>query len=153
MGVDMKKLLATTALIASVTAGAANAGEWNGAYAGVFATHLTPGNNTGVGIQLGYNIDQGNLVYGGEVDFSKFAAGSLAEIHGRIGTKLGSNVLGFGLLGLGMNTSGSPRYWVAGVGAEYQFSQGWGLRADLSHLQIFGGASSNNIRLGVVRNF
>ncbi len=108
-----------------VVAPASTAHDWSGFYAGLSYTIDV---NGGLGsnlasVRLGYNIDNGNMVYGGELSAGRTVglAASFAHIGVRAGYKASDNLLLIGKLGYG-RTSVGTNYIVLQAGGEYAVS-------------------------------
>lgn len=126
--------------------------DWSGAYGGLSFSGVSGGMNentggplldldsdTGLGLFAGYNWQSGNLVYGGELNYTNFstpftgAAGSSVddslELRARVGYAM-DNVLLYGFVGAARSdaTFGAADYNLTGVsyglGAQYQFTNG-----------------------------
>lgn len=204
----MNKIIFSVAFAGLVVSGAANAADmqrstpyyqppagsyynWSGAYAGanvgyqwgkVKNTGTNPSGLEG-GLQLGYNWQNGQFVFGGETDLQisgaddtfapfKFSNPWFGTLRGRAGLAM-NNILFFGTLGLaygglkgetaGLSESKTHIGWTAGLGVEVGFNQQWSakieyLYADLSNraYSITGtqnGLSTSIVRVGVNYHF
>ena len=204
----MNKAILGVALAGMVVSGAANAADmqrsapdyqapagsyynWAGAYAGanvgyqwgkVKNTGTNPSGLEG-GLQLGYNWQNGQFVYGAETDLQisgaddtfapfKFSNPWFGTLRGRAGLAM-NNILLYGTFGLaygglkgeiaGLSESKTHIGWTAGLGAEVGFNQQWSakleyLYADLSNraYSITGtqnGLSTSILRVGVNYHF
>ena len=165
--------------------------NWSGAYAGanvgyqwgkVKNTRTNPSGLEG-GLQLGYNWQNGQFVFGGETDLQisgaddtfapfKFSNPWFGTLRGRAGLAM-NNILFYGTLGLAYGSvkgetgalaeSKMQIGWTAGIGAEVGFTPQWSakveyLYADLSNraYSITGtqnGLSTSILRVGVNYHF
>jgi outer membrane immunogenic protein len=165
--------------------------NWAGAYAGanvgyqwgkVQNTGTNPSGLEG-GLQLGYNWQNGQFVFGGETDLQisgaddtfapfKFSNPWFGTLRGRAGMAM-NNILFYGTLGLaygglkgetgGLSESKTHIGWTAGLGVEVGFTPNWSakveyLYADLSNraYSITGtenGLSTSVLRVGVNYHF
>lgn len=98
--------------------------DWGGAYAGLsYAVDLN--GNLGANLaaaRLGYNWDNGNMVYGGELVFGVATPGtsnSFADIGARLGVKAGDNLLLIGKIGYGYIPVTAVNYISVQIGGEY----------------------------------
>ena len=131
---------------------AAAAHDWTGWYGDVYAGRWTSGplGNFGGG-NLGYNMSNGTVIYGGE--FGVFHDPSLAltnvSIAGRVGTQVGANGLGFARIGLSQDSGGGPSFYLLGLGGQYAVSNNLYLRGEyVFETPIGGGLNSASIRVG-----
>jgi outer membrane immunogenic protein len=209
----MRKIIfaAATVLAASSAAGAADLPRsnyyapqqqrtgfnWTGAYAGINAGYQwgdttnspnLPANDThpsGVmgGVQLGYNWQSGQFVFGGETDLQisgaddtfapyKFSNPWFGTLRGRAGVVY-SNFLFYGTAGLayggvkgeiaGLDESKTHGGWTAGAGVEVALNQAWTAKAEYLYVDlgnrsysitgVKNGIESNLIRFGVNYHF
>jgi outer membrane immunogenic protein len=165
--------------------------NWAGAYAGVNVGYQwgkvknTGTNPSGLegGLQLGYNWQNGQFVYGAETDLQisgaddtfapfKFSNPWFGTLRGRAGMAM-NNILLYGTLGLaygglkgesaGLSESKTHIGWTAGLGVEVGFTPQWSakleyLYADLSNraYSITGtqnGLSTSVLRVGINYHF
>jgi len=143
--------------------------NWTGPYAGVTlgvgrASSSGGGSETGVGggLHLGYNMDMGNWVAGGEVDvapsaFTRLDFGGLElrealRLKLRAGPKLGAtgNTFAFGTVGAahvrtsGAGGSNSDNGWLAGVGVSHAFTDTMFVTGELLHHRFRNVAGTTN---------
>lgn len=107
------------------------------------------------GIFGGYNVQNGSMVYGGELrylhvnadptpDFTAVDIENVLDIRGRVGFVLGSSALVYGALGYSMasatSTTGDIDFTGLnyGVGAEYNINEGLFLGVDLTGRDLSG---------------
>jgi outer membrane immunogenic protein len=204
----MKKVIFGVALAGLIVSGGANAADlprsqpyyqapaatyynWSGAYAGanvgyqwgkVNGTGTNPSGIEG-GLQLGYNWQNGQFVFGAETDLQisgaddtfapfKFSNPWFGTLRGRAGMAM-NNILFYGTLGLaygglkgetgGLSESKTHIGWAGGVGVEVGFTPQWSakveyLYADLSNraYSITGtenGLSTSVLRVGINYHF
>ena len=173
----MKKVLGA-ALLASTVASSAMAADlfgggprapgssWTGFYAGVNAGYLwgSVGNNptspSGIvgGLQVGYNWQTGNFVFGAETDLQlsgaedvfapwKFSNPWFGTLRGRGGVVF-SNILLYGTLGIayaglkaestltGVSESKTHTGWALGLGAEVALGGNWTGRVEYLYIDL-----------------
>ena len=127
---------------------------WRGLYGGVHLGHADTDGDSGVvgGVQLGYNWQTQQIVYGVEGDVSLSGSSSIdwtASLRGRLGYLIQPKVLVYGTAGLGLvNAGGTDTGFAYGVGLEGKLSPT--LSARLEYLAI----TDNNVHgdgVGVVR--
>ncbi|WP_166433996.1 outer membrane protein [Roseovarius spongiae] len=132
--------------VMAATAGATAGQDWSGAYAGVhlggayadFTNRLPAvsgprGNDASLlgGVQLGYNWQSGNTVYGAEADYSRmrlrassvggnFTEDSMASIRMRAGQVMGRTLV-YGSLGVAWTERKTA---IAGAGSSTDFEPG-----------------------------
>ncbi|MEP7239926.1 MAG: outer membrane beta-barrel protein [Devosia sp.] len=99
--------------------------NWDGFYATLFAVHafgyIT--DSDGVGVSVGVDKTEGNLLFGATVSAAHFSSGSMTDESifqavGRAGVLLGDRVALFGLAGLGWETYHDAAYIPVGAGVE-----------------------------------
>lgn len=141
----MKAFLTATLLTAAPFA--ATAQDWTGAYGGlsyggsdIDATGGLSGDGDSTGVFLGYNWDNGNLVYGIEGDWDStdysIDGGSVnveqtARLKGRVGVEAGS--------GLAFATAGVVRANTDAIGDDTGYFLGFGYDVDLGNGTLLGG--------------
>jgi outer membrane immunogenic protein len=97
---------------------------WRGLYGGVHLGHADVDGDNGFvgGVQLGYNWQARQIVYGVEGDISLSDAHSidwLASLRGRVGYLIQPRILVYGTAGLGLvNGGGTDAGFVYGLGVE-----------------------------------
>ncbi|MDO9411268.1 MAG: porin family protein [Pseudolabrys sp.] len=204
----MNKTIFGVILVGLMASGAANAADmrrsapyyqapqaayynWAGAYAGANVGYQWgKAKNTGTnpsglegGLQLGYNWQNGQFVFGAETDLQisgaddtfapfKFSNPWFGTLRGRAGLAM-NNILFYGTLGLaygglkaesfGLSEDKTHIGWTGGVGMEVGFNQQWSgkieyLYADLSSraYSVTGnqvGLSTSILRVGVNYHF
>lgn len=165
--------------------------NWAGAYAGVNAgyqwgeTNNNPTKPSGIegGVQIGYNWQNGNFVYGGETDLQisgaddtfapwKFANPWFGTLRGRAGYAYNS-FLFYGTFGIayggirgettGLSESKTHLGWTAGLGVEVGLNKAWSAKAEYLYLDLSdrnysitgvkNGIESNLLRFGVNYHF
>lgn len=127
------KLMASAACAVMAASGAVCAADWSGPYAGV--TYGQSTNDTVpqfFGLNGGYNFDNGNIVYGGELQVMFYSSGlsNLYNVTGRIGFEPSANLLLFANAGAGMISFNNATYGIVGLGAEYMITDKISLRGD-----------------------
>jgi len=97
---------------------------WRGLYGGLHLGHADVDGDNGFvgGVQLGYNWQARQIVYGVEGDISLSGAHSidwLASLRGRVGYLIQPRILVYGTAGLGLvNGGGTDAGFVYGLGVE-----------------------------------
>jgi outer membrane immunogenic protein len=97
---------------------------WRGLYGGLHVGHADADGGNGFvgGVQLGYNWQSQQIVYGVEGDISLSGAHSidwLASLRGRVGYLIQPRVLVYGTAGLGLvNGGGTDAGFAYGLGVE-----------------------------------
>jgi opacity protein-like surface antigen len=117
MKLKLKTILLSTAL--ALAASTAQAGEWEGPYAGAFLGYISfPSMIAGVQAGYAFEIDEG-IYLGPEVDsFYIASTGALAgSATARLGVAVSDEVLLYGRAGVFGFSSGASG-WLAGGGAE-----------------------------------
>lgn len=104
--------------------------DWSGAYVGLSYTVDMNGNlgSNLESLRLGYNFENGNLVYGGELTMGRpvsIPGASFSDIGARIGYKAADNLLLIAKVGYGQ-TNTSP-YYLVQAGGEYALSDSFSL--------------------------
>jgi opacity protein-like surface antigen len=108
---------------------------WRGLYGGVNVGHADADGDNGVvgGVQLGYNWQSNQIVYGveGDISFSgEHSIDWLASARGRLGYLIQPRVLVYGTAGLGLvNGSGTP---VNSGGTDAGFVWGLGVEGKIN---------------------
>lgn len=141
--------------------------NWSGLYAGLNGGYGWAGAGSGVdgafgGGQIGYNIQQGSIVFGVETDFegagmSGGGSGSL-DYFGTVRARVGyaferALVYGTGGFGYdGCSDCSSGLGWVAGGGVEYKFTPSWSLKTEYQYMDT-GKAAIDSFRAGVNYSF
>ena len=133
-------------------------GQWEGAYTGVFAGTGFNGTDPLAGFWAGYNFQNGNLVYGGELDVNYYTDGTgdiEAFLRGRLGYALGEDLLVFAALGTGRYFPGGGGAGTAlnigGLGAEFAVNDKVSLRFDYDWENTTGSSlfsGPNFVKLG-----
>jgi outer membrane immunogenic protein len=101
---------------------------WSGLYGGVNLGYADSNHDNGFagGVQLGYNWQASQIVYGVEGDLSVVGANSvdwLASARGRVGYLIDPRLLVYGTAGLGLvNDHGTDAGFVYGLGVEGKLS-------------------------------
>jgi len=165
--------------------------SWAGPYLGLNAgyqwgvTTNNPTEPSGIagGIQLGYNWQSGQFVFGGETDLQvsgaddtfapwKFSNPWFGTLRGRAGVAF-SNILLYATLGLayggvtgeiaGLSENKSHLGWTAGLGMEFGFTPNWSAKAEYLYIDlndrtysvtgVGNGLESNLLRFGVNYHF
>ena len=167
--VVLRKKLFGLAVVAglglSVTAAAAGGspgsysrpGIWSGLYGGLSLGRVDSGNDDGIvgGVQLGYNWQNYNIVYGVEGDIgvsNSDRIDSLGSVRGRLGYLIQPNLLLYGTAGLGfVNANESDTGFVWGVGIENKFTDTMSGRVEFLQFSNDGvhGDDVNVIRAGL----
>lgn len=159
--------------------------NWAGPYVGAMLGYEWAGvdnnpahpNGVAGGLEIGFNWQNANLVYGGEADINFSAADDtfapwqfsnpwFGTVRGRAGVAI-DNVLLFGTAGLAygeltgttpgnMSESHTSLGWVAGLGAEMNFAQHWSAKAEwlyfaLDDHQFSVTAANNGLAANLVR--
>jgi opacity protein-like surface antigen len=157
----MSRRFFKTALIALaavlVSTPMALADDWSGPYAGAYYGFDIGGigSNT-VGVQLGYNWDNGALVYGSELDVQSAlnGSGSLLGFSGRLGTEVADSVLLYGALGVTHVNATGNNFVTLGAGAQFGVNEAVSIRIEVEHYrQISGAITGTQGLLGVVYGF
>jgi outer membrane immunogenic protein len=145
--------------------------DWTGPYAGVtlgfgrVTSNTTVPNASGVGgvLHLGYNMDFGNWVAGGQLDLLPKALASLSsdgrrignsgQIKLRAGPKFGADgrTFAFGTLGLaqvrstdGAGGSFTDNGWMVGVGAAHAVQDNLFVTGEINHHRFSNVGGGNN---------
>jgi outer membrane immunogenic protein len=127
---------------------------WHGLYGGVNVGYANADGDNGVvgGVQLGYNWQANQIVYGVEGDFSLSGAHSidwLASARGRLGYLIDPRLLVYGTAGLGLvNGNGTDAGFVFGGGVEGKINPA--MSARLEYLS-FNTDSAHGDVVGVIR--
>lgn len=134
-------LRAAVAATLALSAGSAQAGEFDGAYVGVTGAagiNAPAVPDYEIGAFAGYNFDMsGEMVAGGEVD-AAYNANSLwgpnattVKANGRLGYEVTDNVMVYGKAGLGYTTGGPDSVvWSLGAGTDIKVMDNVLLRAE-----------------------
>jgi len=158
---------AMSALMVVVVAGAAQAGDFGGAYAGVsgrLATNTTASVDPAFGAFAGYNYDTGAGIIGAEVSAEyDGTAGYLGTgtaittlVDARVGAEITPDILIYGKGGVGYTTAGTGEaVYDVGGGAEYMVTDGVSLRGEVERVAPLagGGFGQHNVKLGVGYHF
>ncbi|GGD34336.1 outer membrane protein [Sinisalibacter lacisalsi] len=146
----IKTILLSSALALAATT--APAGEWEGAYAGVFVGHISfP--SVIAGTQAGYAFEVTDGIYlGPEVDaFYITSTGELAgSATARMGVELSDDLLVYGRGGV-FAFSGGSTGWLAGGGAAVTVNDSLSLFAGADRYDC--GCVFNVLRAGIQMNF
>ena len=130
---------------------ASMAHDWTGWYGDAFVGRwTTPPINSFFGANIGYNMSDGSLVYGGEVSVYRDPVWNFSNIalSGRVGATLSDNLLGFGRLGISRDISPATNLVLFGLGAQYAVSSNMYLRGEVVREQSFGGGGDTSLRVG-----
>jgi outer membrane immunogenic protein len=205
-----KTILALTVAAVAAAAGAANAADlprgptpyyapapasiynWGGVYAGLNLGYewgkvtnsdiFAPSGITG-GVQVGYNWQNGNFVFGGETDVQitgaddtfapyKFSNPWFGTLRGRAGYAF-NNILLYGTAGLaygglkgelaGVGENKTHIGWAGGIGMEVGFAPNWSAKAEYLYMDlndrpysitgVNNGFETNILRFGVNYHF
>jgi outer membrane immunogenic protein len=165
--------------------------NWRGAYAGlnlgyqwgdISNSAMSPSGIAGGG-QFGYNLQNGQFVYGAETDLQlssaddtvapyKFSNPWFGTLRGRAGIAL-DNILLYATAGLaygdvkaeqfGLSETKTHYGWTAGLGMEVGFSQNWSAKVEYLYMDLNdrgysitgadNGLQSNLLRFGVNYHF
>ena len=107
--------------------------DWAGTYFGGHAGADVDGDNDFVGgLQLGYNLQSGNLVYGAEGDIS-FSDDTFGSIRGRAGFAAGQ-ALFYGTVGIAIDDDDEGL--VAGGGVEYKVAGNASIGVEALHYDL-----------------
>jgi outer membrane immunogenic protein len=171
--------------------GPAHVYNWAGAYAGVNAGYewgnvtnnpTSPSGLTG-GLQAGYNVQNGQFVFGGETDVQisgaddtfapyKFSNPWFGTLRGRAGFAV-NNLLFYGTLGLAygdltgeissLSEDKTHIGWAGGLGMEVGFTPNWSAKVEYLYMDLASrsysitgtdnGLQSNLLRFGVNYHF
>ena len=147
------------ALTAVIGVSGAQAQDWSGAYAGLFAGsshNVTTATTTSVqGLRLGYSWERDKIVYGGELELGAFSGSSdsYVQISGRAGYVNSSNIFLYGILGLNQHSTAGNAV-LFGLGAELMIGEDLSLRADAVQMYRSGsGDRINTLTVGLTWNF
>lgn len=152
----INRIAALSALALAATFGTAQAQDWSGFYAGLYAGQAYNGSENMAGALAGYNFQTGIYVIGAEVDWFQTDAGkNEAFANLRAGVVLGDKFLLFGKVGRGQFI-GSLDLNSVGIGAEFAVTPSISIRADYEKhntlgSDVFSGPSFTKI--GAVWNF
>ena len=128
--------------------------DWSGFYMDAFAGHwATPPVGNFFGANLGYNMSNGSLVYGGELGVIHDPSLALTgvSITGRVGVAAGSNLLLFARLGASSYDVALPGLTNIeyGLGAQVSVWSNMYLRGDVVVIDPTTGApSATQVRVG-----
>ncbi len=130
---------------------------WRGLYGGLHLGHAESDFDDGIvgGVQLGYNWQTNQIVYGLEGDISLSGANSidyLASFRGRLGYLIQPNLLVYATAGLGLvggGDSDSDAGFVYGLGIEGMFSDT--MSARLEYLAFNNDNGHGDDSVGVIR--
>jgi outer membrane immunogenic protein len=132
---------------------------WRGLYGGVHLGHADADGGNGVvgGVQLGYNWQAQQIVYGVEGDISVSGANSvdwLASLRGRVGYLIQPRILIYGTAGLGLvdgaHTNGTDTGLVYGLGVEGKLNRTMSARLEYLAYDT-DNAHSHTDTVGVIR--
>ncbi len=131
---------------------AAQAHDWSGWYGDAYWGNWVSSSagNFG-GVNLGYNMANGSVVYGGEIGYFYDPSMTLgnAQISGRIGATLGDNMLGFGRAGF-TRDFGAGDFYLLGLGAQAAMTDSIYLRGEFDwEFPTVGGAADTSLRVGL----
>ena len=167
----MKKVMASTLALTALTLGsaalagslapaaepapiapAAQAHDWTGWYGDIYwGRWVNPAVGNFGGFNLGYNMANGALIYGGEIGYfydPSLASGN-AQIAGRIGTAIGDNAMAFGRAGYEQDFPGGNLY-LLGLGGQAAVTGNTYLRGEFDwEFPVGGGAPDTSLRLGL----
>ncbi len=150
--------LASTVLALGLGTTTGSAAEWDGAYVGLLTGTYDingGGNATFNAARLGYNLQSGNLVYGGEFVYGTFPDFSINYwwVNGRVGYAIGDTFMVYGLVGRG-GSDVPTQSWQYGLGAEAMITQSVSVRFEATQVQRDGvGFVGNTFSLGLGWNF
>ena len=153
MGRKLNSLILGTALIAAPVMTFAQ--DWTGPYAGIqigtsdIDVDGAPldGDGPSYGIFAGYNVQNGNLIYGGEIDYdtTEYDVGdgavevdSTTRLKARVGTELGGG-LAYGTAGVVWATSpeiGDDNGYLFGAGYDFPVTENMTLGAEILQHQF-----------------
>src|SRR5215813_14494593 len=173
MGVLRKGVIGLTVLAGfslSVTAASADGSTsgspayelpsiWRGIYGGLHLGHADADRDDGLvgGVQLGYNWQAQQIVYGVEGDISLSGAHSidwLASLRGRLGYLIQPRVLVYGTAGLGLVNGGTTDTgFVYGLGVEGKITRSMSARVEYLAYDTDNnnGHHSHSDTVGVIR--
>ena len=145
--------------------------NWSGLYAGVNGGYGEVSENTNInggfgGGQIGYNIQRGNIVFGGEADIQganiTTSGAPSVDYFGTVRARAGyaiDRALVYGTGGFaygGSNNSNTAHNtgdgWVAGGGVEYKLNPTWSVKGEYQHLEFTSDTPKTGIdtfRIGV----
>ncbi len=152
------QLLASAVLVSGLAAQSASAVEWDGAYAGVLTgTYNIFGGGTASfsAVRLGYNLQNADLVYGGEVVFGRFPTFGINYwwLNGRVGYAVADTFMVYGVIGRG-GSNVPTNSWQYGLGGEVMVSQNASVRIEATQVNRIGtGVVGNTFSLGIGWNF
>ena len=151
-------LCAAVAVADGPTSGSANYYElptiWRGLYGGLHLGYADADHDDGIvgGVQVGYNWQAKQIVYGVEGDLSLSGARSidwLASLRGRLGYLIEPKTLVYGTAGLGfVNDHGTDTAFVYGLGVERQLNPAMSARLEFLS---FNSDNAHADWVGVVR--
>src|SRR5262245_4929495 len=130
---------------------------WRGLYGGLHLGHADADGGNGVvgGVQLGYNWQAQQIVYGVEGDISLSGAHSvdwLASLRGRLGYLIQPKILVYGTAGLGLvnGGGGTDTGFVYGLGVEGKLTRTMSARLEYLAYDT-DNAHSHSDTVGVIR--
>ncbi|HHL22787.1 MAG TPA: hypothetical protein ENJ52_14845 [Aliiroseovarius sp.] len=151
--------LCGAALAMSASIAGAQAQDWSGAYAGLFAgssLNVTTATTSGVqGLRLGYGWESDKIVYGGEIELGGYSGSTdtYVQISGRAGYVNSSDIFLYGILGLNQHSTAGNAV-LFGLGAELMIGEDLSLRADAVQMYRSGsGDRINTLTVGLSWNF
>lgn len=154
-------LAVTAALADGPTSGSAGyelPAIWRGLYGGVNLGHADANGGNGFvgGVQLGYNWQAQQIVYGVEGDVSLSGAHAidwLASLRGRVGYLIQPRVMVYGTAGLGLVNSGvTDTAFVYGLGVEGKLTRTMSARVEyLAYDTDNTHSHSHSDTVGVIR--
>ena len=127
--------------------------DWTGMYGDAYVGHWFSGGIPGnfVGANLGYNMSNGSIVYGGEVGayFDPSSGASDVSVSAPVGAALSPDLLGFGRIGVEQDFAPSSTNYLLGLGGQYALRNNMYLRGEYVYESpLGGGASATSLRLG-----
>ena len=114
--------------------------DWAGAYVGAHVGDFLGPSPLNFGVHGGFNIVNGNLLYGVDARASAYCCGFVlyeAIVRARAGFLLGDRLLVFGAAGIGLSDFDFGVEF--GGGVEYAIGSSLSLRAEVNALFDFGG--------------
>jgi len=127
--------------------------DWTGMYGDAYVGHWLSGGIPGnfVGANLGYNMSNGSIVYGGELGAYYDPSSGLSDvsISARVGAALSPDLLGFGRIGVEQDFNPSSTNYLLGLGGQYALRNNMYLRGEYVYeAPISGAGSASSLRLG-----
>ncbi|WP_298491683.1 outer membrane beta-barrel protein [uncultured Maritimibacter sp.] len=156
----MKRFIKTTAVAGAIVLGAgaaAQAGEFDGFYLGLYGSgdFQTNPNTYGFGGNAGYMYEFTPGGYAGvEADVYRPNGGPTTYMGvARMGYDFGTNFMPYASVGAGADSNGTGKF-LLGAGAEYAVGGGVGLRAGVDRYQDFNNGPADYVaKIGVNYRF